>query len=84
MKIYKIKDGISLPITKYIPGYGLVSITADTTDAQAEAIIATGHGHMFDTGIGRDAVPASNESETTEPPITTTKTKKQNGKARNK
>lgn len=62
MKNYSIKAGIRLPLTKYIPGYGLCTITAATTDAQAEAIIATGHGHMFEPVNSTDSTLASNNA----------------------
>lgn len=63
MKNYKLTAGIQLPLTKYIPGYGMATITAATTDAQAEAIIATGHGHMFEAAIDRDDMLMSNEAD---------------------
>lgn len=48
MQKYQVKNGVELPKKKYIPGYGLVTLTSDMSDAQVEAIIATGHCQFFE------------------------------------
>jgi len=89
MHNYQVKAGVALPKKKYIPGYGMVVISSDMSDAQAEAIMATGHGDFFEKVEAPQPAPIEAEAEqeteqSIEQPeaIVSQSNKKKNGKAK--
>lgn len=83
MQKYQAKKGVELPKKKYIPGYGLVTLSSDMSDAQVEALQATGYCDFFEEKevATPTTLNATEEQETaTEEAIVSPSPQKKNGK----